>query len=139
MSHKKPAPGKLELATGSLSLKELAALLDNLPLDITFVDRTDTVRYFNRLGKRVFARTPAVIGRKVQQCHPSKSIDRVNAILSGFRSGKRDSAEFWISLKGRLIYIRYFAVRDRKGKYLGCLEATQDITGIKRIEGEKRL
>src|SRR4030042_1288910 len=171
-----PTPQKLELGTGSLSREELDALLNSLPIDITFVDSTDTVRYFNRLGKRIFARTPAVIGRKVQQCHPQKSIDRVNAILSDFKSGKTDSAEFWINLKGRLplkegeqrlegvaqtegvsgrlqpkrhlqasgrlqslIHIRYFAVRDRKGKYLGCLEATQDITGIKRIEGEKRL
>jgi PAS domain S-box-containing protein len=132
-------PGKLELATGTLSLKELDALFNSLPIDITFVDSTDTVRYFNRLGKRIFPRTPAVIGRKVQQCHPQKSIDRVNEILSDFRSGKRDSAEFWINLKGRMVHIRYFPVRDRKGKYLGCLEATQDITGIKRLEGEKRL
>jgi DUF438 domain-containing protein len=70
---------------------------------------------------------------------PPKSIGKVKGILSGFRAGKSDSAEFWISLNGRVVYIRYFAVRNRKGKYLGCLEATQDITGIKRIEGEKRL
>src|SRR3990172_2920480 len=105
-------PGKpskrIPLETGSLFLKQLDALLDSLPIDITFVDRTDTVRYFNRLGKRVFARTPAVIGRKVQQCHPPKSIDKVNAILGGFRSGKRDSAEFWINMKEKMIYIRYF-------------------------------
>jgi len=129
----------IPLPSGTLSRKELEAMLNTLPVDITFVDAKDTVRYFSQSPARIFARTPAVIGRKVQQCHPSKSIDRVNAILSGFRSGKSDSAEFWINMKGRLIYIRYFAVRDRKGRYLGCLEATQDITAIKRIEGEKRL
>jgi len=135
----KPPSGRILLGAGSLSRKELDAMLNTLPVDITFVDANDTVRYFSQSPKRIFARTPAVIGRKVQHCHPSKSIDRVSAILSGFRSGKSDSAEFWISMKGRLVYIRYFAVRDRKGKYLGCLEATQDITAIKRIEGEKRL
>ena len=135
----KPPSGRILLGAGSLSRKELDAMLNTLPVDITFVDANDTVRYFSQSPARIFARTTAVIGRKVQQCHPSKSIDRVNAILSGFRSGKSDSAEFWINMKGRMIYIRYFAVRDRKGKYLGCLEATQDITAIKRIEGEKRL
>jgi len=145
-------PQKIPLGAGSLSAKELEAMLNTLPVDITFVDAKDTVRYFSQSPKRIFVRNEAVIGRKVQQCHPSKSIDRVNAILSGFRSGKSDSAEFWINMKGapskeggksrlqsRLVYIRYFAVRDSKGRYLGCLEATQDITSIKRIEGEKRL
>ena len=132
-------PGKITLPSGTLSMKELEALLNTLPVDVSFVDARDTVRYFNQTPKRIFARTPAVIGRKVQQCHPPKSIGKVNAILSGFRSGKSDSASFWISLKGRLVYIRYFAVRDRKGRYLGCLEATQDITDIRKIEGEKRL
>jgi len=130
---------QIELETGALSRKEIGAILDALPLDITFVGSKGTVRYFNRLGKRIFPRTQAVIGRKVQNCHPHKSIAKVEEILSGFRSGKRDSAEFWIGLKGRLVHIRYFAVRDPKGKYLGCLEATQDITEIKKINGEKRL
>jgi len=130
---------RISLPSGTLSREELEALLNTLPVDVTFVDAKDTVRYFSQSPSRIFARTPAVIGKKVQQCHPSKSIDRVNAILSGFRSGRSDSAEFWINLKGRLVHIRYFAVRGRKGRYLGCLEATQDITAIKRIEGEKRL
>ena len=132
-------PSRISLPSGSLSQKEIEAMLDTLPVDITFVDAKDTVRYFSQSPKRIFARTPAVIGKKVQQCHPPKSIGKVNRILSGFKSGKSDSASFWINLKGRLIYIRYFAVRDKKGKYLGCLEVTQDITEIKRIEGEKRL
>jgi hypothetical protein len=80
-----------------------------------------------------------VIGREVQQCHPEKSIHVVNQILSDFKSGRRDVADFWIEFKGRFIYIRYFPVRNTAGEYLGCLEVTQDITDVKSLEGEKRL
>lgn len=116
------------------------AMLDTLPLDITFVDSEDTVRYFNKETKpRLFARTRAIIGRKVQRCHPQKSVHVVNQILADFKSGRRDWAEFWIDVKDRKIYIRYFAVRDSAGKYLGCVEASQDITDIQKLQGEKRL
>jgi len=117
----------------------IEALLDALPVDITFVDEEDRVRYFNKEGKRIFARSRKIIGIKVQKCHPQKSIHVVNQILEDFRNNKRDSANFWIDLKGRKMYIRYFAVRDKEGKYLGCLEVTQDITDIQKITGEKRL
>jgi len=116
-----------------------AALLDALPVDVTFVDEEDRVRYFNKEGKRIFARSRKIIGIKVQKCHPQKSIHVVNQILQDFRNNKRDSANFWIDLNERKIYIRYFAVRDKKGKYLGCLEVTQDITDIQKLTGEKRL
>lgn len=131
--------GQVSLETGSFSLEELEAMLNTLPVDITFVDKDDTVRYFSQSKERIFARTKAVIGRKVQQCHPQKSVHAVNQILEDFKAKKRDVAEFWIDLKGRLVYIRYFAVRSKEGEYLGCLEVTQDITDIKKIEGEKRL
>jgi hypothetical protein len=131
--------GIIHFETGALSKEEVEAILNTLPVDVTFVDKDDTVRYFNRSEERIFVRTKAVIGRKVQQCHPQKSIHIVNRILEDFKSGREDVAEFWINFKGRLIHIRYFAVRDRNGEYLGCLEVTQDITDIKRIEGEKRL
>jgi hypothetical protein len=131
--------GELELETGALSKDEIDAVLNALPVDVTFVGREDTVRYFNRGGKRIFVRTKAVIGRKVQQCHPQKSIHVVNRILEDFKTGKRDVAEFWIQMHNRLVHIRYFAVRDGEGKYMGMLEVTQDITDIKKIEGEKRL
>lgn len=124
--------------TGSFSKDELETLLNTLPVDITFVDAEDTVRYFSQTKDRIFPRTKAVIGRKVQNCHPQKSVHIVNQILENFRQDKRDVAEFWINLNNRLIYIRYFAIR-KEGKYLGCLEVTQDITDIKKIEGEKRL
>jgi PAS domain S-box-containing protein len=122
-----------------LSYEIIEAMLDTLPVEISFVDKDDTVRYFNKEGRRIFPRTRAVIGRKVQNCHPQKSVHVVNKILDDFKNKKRDSAEFWIELKGRKIYIRYFAVRDAKESYLGCLEITQDITDIQKIEGEKRL
>jgi len=125
--------------TGEFLTKELEAVLNTLPVDITFVDKEDRVRYFSQSKERIFPRTKAIIGRKVQQCHPQKSLHVVEEILNDFRENKRDRAEFWINLGGRLIYIRYFAVRDKAEKYLGCLEVTQDITDIKKIEGEKRL
>jgi PAS domain S-box-containing protein len=125
--------------TEKLSREIIEALLDVLPVDITFVDEKDRVRYFNKEGKRIFARSRKIIGIKVQNCHPQKSIHVVNQILEDFRNHKRDSANFWIDLKGRKIYIRYFAVRDKEGKYLGCLEVTQDVTDIQKITGEKRL
>jgi len=130
--------GEIAFETGNLSQEELETILNRLPVDITFVDKEDTVRYFSQSKERIFPRTKAVIGRKVQQCHPQKSIHVVNQILDDFRNGRRDVADFWIQLKGRLIYIRYFAIRKNR-EYLGCLEVTQDITDIKKIEGEKRL
>jgi len=129
----------LRFETGELSRYEVEAILDALPVDITFVDREDRVRYFNKAEKRIFARTKSIIGRKVQQCHPQKSIHIVNRILESFKSGKKEVAEFWIQNKDRVIHIRYFAVRDKNGKYLGTMEVTQNITEIKKIEGEKRL
>ncbi|MEM2877964.1 MAG: PAS domain-containing protein [Candidatus Hadarchaeales archaeon] len=126
------------LETGNLSREELEAMLNTLPIDITFVDANDRVKYFSG-GDRIFPRTKAVIGKKVQNCHPQKSVHVVNKILDEFRSGTRNVAGFWITINGRLIYIRYFAVRGVDGRYLGTLEVTQDITEIRKISGEKRL
>lgn len=130
---------KISLETGDLNVKEIDAILNTLPVDISFVDGNDEVRFFNRIKNRVFTRTKGVIGKKVHNCHPKKSLDAVNQILEDFKADKRDSAEFWIDLGGRLILIRYFPVRDEDGRYIGCLEVSQDITEIKKIEGEKRL
>ncbi len=132
-------PGIIAFETGEMSKEELEAILNTIPFDITFVDKDDTVRYFNQSKERIFTRTKAVIGRKVQQCHPPKSVHIVEKILQAFKKGERDVAEFWIPREGKLIHIRYFAVRDKNGKYLGTLEVTQDISDIKKIEGEKRL
>jgi len=136
---KEDAEGLLQFETGTLSREEAETILDSLPVDISFIDKDDSVRYFNKAEKRIFVRTKAVIGRKVQLCHPEKSVHIVSNIIEAFRKGRKDVAEFWITLNSRLVHIRYFAVRNKNGKYLGTLEVTQDITEIKKLEGQKRL
>jgi DUF438 domain-containing protein len=131
--------GMVPFETGSLSKDQVEAIFSTLPMEITFIDREDLVRYFSQPKEMIFSRTKAIIGRKVQLCHPQKSVYLVNQILEDFKSGKKDAAEFWINLEGKLIHIRYFAVRNKNGEYLGCLEVTQNITEIKKIEREKRL
>ena len=130
---------KVKFDYGELSTKQLAAMMDLLPVEITFIDDKDIVKYFNRAENRVFPRTKAVIGRTVQNCHPPKSVHIVEKILSDFKSGKRDHADFWIQMKGKFVYIRYFAVRDKNGEYLGTLEVTQDVTEIRNLQGERRI
>jgi uncharacterized protein len=131
--------GTLPLTTGGLTLEQVDLLLTHLPVDVSYVDAEDTVRYYSDTKDRIFKRTPAVIGRKVQNCHPPKSVGIVEDILKAFKSGKRDSAEFWITLDGHFLHIRYFALRDKTGAYQGCLEVGQDVTGIRALTGEKRL
>jgi PAS domain S-box-containing protein len=123
----------------NLTQQQLAGILETVPVDISFVDENDTVKFWNKHENRVCKRPMSSLGKTVQKCHPPKSVDKVNAILSDLKAGRKDSAEFWIDLKGRKVYIRYFAVRDKDGRYLGTLEASQDITDIKKIEGERRL
>jgi PAS domain S-box-containing protein len=123
----------------NLKPEVIEAMLDAMPVEISFVDESDEVKYFNKNGDRIFPRPRSIVGKKVQQCHPQKSVHKVLQILEAFKNGKKDVAEFWINLKGRQIYIRYFPVRDKDEKYLGTLEVSQDITDIKMIEGEKRL
>ncbi len=135
----KAQEGEITFETGFMTKEELEAMLNSLPIDITFVDKEDTVRYFSQPKERLFPRAKAVIGRKLQQCHPQKSVHLLNQILDEFKSGDRDLAEFWVDVKGRKIHIRYFALRDSSGKYLGCVGVDQDITDIQKLEGEKRL
>jgi PAS domain S-box-containing protein len=123
----------------NVSREQLEGILETIPVEISFVDENDLVKFWNKHEIRIFKRPVSVVGKSVQNCHPKHSLDKVNQLLSDFKSGRRDSAEFWINLGERKVYIRYFAVRDKAGKYLGTLEATQDITEIKKIEGEKRL
>jgi hypothetical protein len=127
------------LTNGDLTIKQIDMMLKNLPVDITFVDENDTVRYYSETPGRIFKRTAAVIGRKVQNCHPPASVDKVVKIVEDFRAGKRDVAEFWIQMKGKFIHIRYFAMRDAAGAYKGTLEVSQDLTHLRELEGEKRL
>lgn len=122
-----------------LSMDVLEAIFDALPVEVSFVDDTDSVRYYSKGDQRIFKRSPAVIGRKVRDCHPQKSLYKVEQVVSDLKAGRRNVAEFWIDLKGRKLYIRYFAVKSSDGKYLGILEVTQDITDLQKITGEKRL
>jgi len=139
-AEEKPVPeSALQIETGTLTKEEVEAILNTLPVDITFVGENDAVKFFNKAEKRIFVRTKAILGRKVQLCHPQKSVDVVNRILEAFKKGEKDVAEFWIQKDNRIIHIRYFAVRDKDGKYLGTMEVSQDITDLKKIEGEKRL
>ena len=124
---------------GKVSEDTLAILLDALPFEFSFVDSDDRVQLFNKNGDRIFPRSKSVIGLKVQNCHPHKSVDKVKKILEEMKAGEREHADFWINLKDKKIQIRYFAVRDPEGKYIGCLEVSQDITEIQKLEGEKRL
>jgi len=131
--------GSIPLSTGRLTVGQLDRLLTRLPVDISFVDADDRVCFYSDNPDRVFPRSPAVIGRSVEHCHPPKSLDAVRRILRAFKDGSRDEAKFWIELDGRFIVIQYFAVRDDRGTYLGCLEVTQDATETRRLKGEKRL
>jgi DUF438 domain-containing protein len=130
--------GVLGLDTGRMTLEQINLMLTHLPVDLTFVDENDRVAYYSE-GERIFPRSPAIIGREVRNCHPPKSVHMVNKILDAFKSGSRDTAEFWIQLGEKFIYIRYFAVRDKKGYYRGTLEVSQDLTEIRKLEGQQRL
>jgi DUF438 domain-containing protein len=131
--------GSLTLDTGLLTAEQINLLLTHLPVDISFVDENDRVAYYSQTEDRIFPRSPGIIGRSVQNCHPSRSVHVVNKILEEFKAGNKDSAEFWIQMKGRFIHIRYFAVRDRTGNYRGTIEVSQDVTSIRGLEGDKRL
>lgn len=131
--------GTIKFHGGYLNMTQLAQLLNHLPIDITFVDDTDHVIYFNETKHRHFPRNPSIIGRLVDYCHPPKSVHIVRKIIDSFKSKQKDCAEFWIHYKNRLITITYFAVRDENGTYLGVLEVSQDVTDIQKIQGEKRI
>ena len=129
----------IRFPAGNLTLEQLVAIFSALPVDLTFVDDADAVRFFTEGPDRIFQRSKAILGRKVQHCHPPSSVHVVEKILADFRTGARDVAEFWIQFHGRFVHIRYFAVRGAAGEYLGTLEVTQDITRISKLEGERRI
>ncbi len=131
--------GLIPLNVGALSAEQISMMLSALPVDITFVDENDEVRFFSQTRERVFPRSPAIIGRKVQNCHPPQSMNRVQRILDDFRAGVRNVAEFWISMHGMFVHIRYFALRDAAGAYRGTIEVTQNIAPLRALEGERRL
>jgi uncharacterized protein len=130
---------RLQLPSGSFALQELVAMLNTLPVDLTFVDQDDVVRYFTQGRERIFDRNRAILGRKVQLCHPPSSVHVVERILGDFRAGRQDRAAFWLELRGRFIHIEYFAVRDERRSYLGTLEVSQDLTDKRALQGQRRL
>ena len=124
----------------NLSMEQIDAIMETLPVEVTFVDADDTVAYFNRLDKeKIFVRSRSVVGRKVEKCHPEKSVDTVKRIVNGFKDGSLDKAEFWIDFMGDKVLIRYFPVRGEAGEYMGVLEVTQKIGEIQKLSGQKRL
>jgi PAS domain S-box-containing protein len=131
--------GYVKFDAGILTPEEINAMFNTLPLDITFVDRDGTVKYFSQGKERIFARPKTVIGRKVQNCHPPASVHVVEKVIGDLKTGKKDHEDFWIRMRDSYVYIRYFAVRNEKGEFLGTMEVTQDIKPIQEITGEKRL
>ena len=128
----------MEMEFGFLTHDEINLILKTLPVDLTFIDENDRVRYFTET-ERIFPRTKSIIGRPVKYCHPPKSVEKVEKILEEFKSGDREKAEFWIQMKGNFVLIRYYPIRDEEGEYMGALEIVQDVTEIRELEGEKRL
>ena len=133
------SPAEMALDEGKLNLEQINLMLKNLPLDVTYVDENDRVRYYSQGLERIFPRSPAVIGRAVQNCHPPASVHVVEKILDSFKRKEKDQAEFWLTLKDRFIHIRYFAIYDRKGEYRGVVEVSQDVTDIRALKGQRRL
>lgn len=130
---------KIKFENGTLNREEIEAVFNSIPLDLTFVDKDDKVKFFSHGTDRIFQRPKAVLGRQVQYCHPPSSVHIVNQILDDFKSGKQSSAKFWINFQGKYVHIAYYAVRNNKGEYLGTLEVTQDINEFKKVEGERRI
>ena len=131
--------GLINLSTGQVTPKEMEAIFNHLPVDITFVDADNTVKYYSSPKHRIFPRTKAIIGRKVQNCHPPESVGVVERIVEAFRSGEKDEANFWIQMGPKFVLIRYFAVRDEQGTFMGTLEVSQEISELRALEGERRL
>ncbi len=130
---------------GKPSEKELDIILETLPIEFSVLDKNDKVLAWNKHDTRIFKRPEASLSKDVRQCHPKKSLQKVEQIIAEMKAGTRDSARFWIDLpigenkEKHKILIQYFALRDDTGVYQGCLEASQDITEIQKIRGEKRL
>lgn len=131
--------GEVNLKTGFLSVEQIRLIFNHLPVDITYVDENNKVKFYSTPEKRIFPRTNSVIGRDVKNCHPPESVHVVEQIIESFRNGEKNKASFWIQLKGEFVLIQYFAVRDDLGNYKGVVEVSQEITEIRNIQGEQRL
>ncbi len=133
------SPEKINLEVGAMTPEQVNLMLKFMPIDLTYVDENDRVVFYNRGEERVFPRSPGVIGREVRFCHPPKSVDTVLRILESFKNGSKNEAEFWINFRGKVVHIRYFAIRDKENHYKGVIELSQDITHIQKLTGEQRL
>ncbi|HOY50442.1 MAG TPA: PAS domain-containing protein, partial [Prolixibacteraceae bacterium] len=133
------ADGVVRLPSGNFTAKEIMAILNTIPVDMTFVDKHDKVKYFTQGEHRIFARSRTIINRDVRLCHPPGSVHIVEKILEDFKSGKASHAPFWIQMRGKFILIEYYALRDENGEYLGTLEVSQDLTHARSLEGEQRI
>ncbi|HLN54162.1 MAG TPA: DUF438 domain-containing protein [Lentimicrobium sp.] len=131
--------GNIQLPSGSFDAEEIMAILNTVPFDMTFVDRNDKVKYFTQGKERIFARSRSIINRDVRLCHPPGSVHIIEKILDDFKSGRASHAPFWIQMQGKFIHIEYFALRNEKGEYLGTLEVSQDLSELRKLEGEKRI
>ena len=130
----------IELKSGQLTAEQIVLVFSHLPVDITFVDENNKVRFFSTPKERIFHRTNAVLGRDVHNCHPKESVHVVEQIVEAFRAGKKDKADFWISMRnGKRVLIQYFAVRNEHNEYKGVIEVTQEISEIQRLEGDRRI
>lgn len=125
--------------TGMLSNQQLEAIFQVLPVDIAFIGADDRVKYYSDPPHRIFPRSPQIIGRLVSNCHPPKSVDTVEEIVTSFKEGSSDSEEFYLTVQGKFIHIQYYAVRSEEGEYLGTLEVSTDASHVRALEGEKRL
>jgi DUF438 domain-containing protein len=131
--------GTVQLPSGSFTAAEIMAILNTIPVDMTFVDKNDRVKYFTQGKERIFARSRSIINRDVRLCHPPGSVHIIEKILDDFKSGRASHAPFWIQMKGKFIHIEYYALRDEEGAYMGTLEVSQDLTEARKLEGEQRI
>ncbi|MCD6425459.1 MAG: DUF438 domain-containing protein, partial [Anaerolineales bacterium] len=131
--------GQIRLHSGSFSAEELLSILNTLPLDMTFVDKDDKVKYFSQGAERIFQRNRAILNRDVRNCHPPASAHIVDKIIEDFKSGEQSRAPFWINMGSKMIHIEYFALRNDQGEYLGTLEVSHDVSGYRALEGEQRI
>ena len=133
------ATGEVKFDAGTMTPEEINAILNTVPLDMTFVDKNGLVKYFTQGKDRVFDRPKTILGRHVSNCHPPASVHIVEKIVEDLEAGRRDHVDFWIRMGPKFVMIRYFAVRNAENEFLGVLEVTQDIQPIQEITGEKRL
>ncbi|MBS4061170.1 MAG: DUF438 domain-containing protein, partial [Bacteroidetes bacterium] len=133
------AGGNIQLPTGSFTVEELLSILNTLPIDMTFVDKDDKVKYFSQSADRIFQRSRAILNRDVRHCHPPSSAHIVDKIVDDFKTGKASRAPFWINKGGKFVHIEYFALRNENGDYLGTLEVSHDLSGYRALEGEQRI